>query len=126
MNDFGNIDSIINLFRKDKHGIKISTKAKSDWCVFEYRSIKWSNNGIIHLIEVFPKLNGDCSYNKWYLTALSHYDENARRYFERKTLLEPISFKELENQLIEKLITIYIKLNQLSKKDISEFIELKN
>jgi hypothetical protein len=122
---FWNIDDIIKFFRKGKFGIFISNKTKSDWCQFEYRGIEWKNNDIIHLVEIFPELKEDCSYEKWHLSVISYYDERLRRYSLKNKVLNEVSFEELNQNFEDLFLSLYSDLNNLSRKDLSEFIILK-
>lgn len=120
MVDFENIDSTISLFRTGKFGIKISKKARTDWCQFEYRGIEWINNGVIHLLEIFPELKDDCTYEKWNFTAISFYDEGGRRYSSKEKILDRVSFDRLNQNFEMTFLNACSSLNKISKDELKE------
>jgi hypothetical protein len=76
MFNFKTVDTIIDLFVRNKRRVKVSYEAKTDWCQFEYRRLEWKSNSINRVIEIFPDLKNDCTYEKWNLVAIACYDEN--------------------------------------------------
>ena len=125
MFDFSTIDEAIQKFRTGKFGIYISKKAKTDWFVFQYRSIEWEKGKLNFMIEIFPDLDKEGNSVSWNFTAMVHFDENRKRYFQKYSFVKSVSFEKMKNVFINTLLEEYDTLNNLDESKIEfEFIPI--
>jgi hypothetical protein len=69
---FNQIDLAIESFKKKEgldKSIKVSKDPHSDWLVFNWRQLTWTENEINNLIEVYPNFDERENISGWNLYA---------------------------------------------------------
>src|SRR5690349_7541389 len=103
MFDFSTIDQAIQKFRTDKDGIFVSQKAKTDWFVFQYRSIEWKKGKLNFMIEIFPDLDGEGNSVSWNFSAMVSFDESKKRHWQNYPFMKSVAFEIMEDKFIRTL-----------------------
>jgi hypothetical protein len=118
---FHQIDTAIEAF-KEKEGIykdlKVSTKAKSDWLIFNWRQLSWTNNDINYLIEIYPTFDEIETINGWNMYAAAYFDKDKKRYYIKKTIVENKTIDIISKNALALLLDSYKYLSDLKRMDI--------
>lgn len=124
---FNQIDLSIDSFKKKdglQKGIKVSKKPHSDWLVFNWRQLTWSENGINYIIEVYPKFDDKENIAGWNLYAAAYYDSNKKRYHLKKQFAENTTIDEIAKNAGTLLSDSYKYLMQIKPEEIPFAVEL--
>jgi len=114
-NYFTIIDCVIEVFNANK-GLKIDTSEGGDWLVFDPCSMRWAQNGLDYLLQIFPHFDNHEKITSWTLYGAVYYDTQTDRYL---TSFSPTSKVSLENIALntERLLTeTYDHISSIKKK----------
>jgi hypothetical protein len=84
---------------------------------YEERSIRWYNNGMNNLIQIYPEIK-NASIHKWVFWACSSYDHNNNRYWKKKTIMENRKLEKIISQFDRLSIDAIDFINSLKKEDL--------
>ena len=124
---FNKIDLVIDSFKKKDglhKGIKVSKTPHSDWLVFNWRQLTWSENGINYLIEVYPRFDDKENITGWNLYAAAYYDSNKKRYYLKKHFAENTTIDEIAKNAGTLIAASYTYLMEINQEDIPFAVEL--
>lgn len=124
---FNQIDLAIDSFKaKDglHKGIKVSKKPHSDWLVFNWRQLTWTEKGINYFIEIYPRFDDKENITGWNLYAAAYYDLNKKRYYLKKHFAENATIDEIANNAETLILGSYKYLKEVRQEEIPFAVEL--
>lgn len=124
---FNQIDLAIEYFKAKEglhKGIKVSKKPHSDWLVFNWRQLTWTEKGINYLIEVYPRFDDKENITGWNLYAGAYYDLNKKRYYLKKHFAENTSIDEIAKNAKALILESYNYLRQIKQEEIPFAVNL--
>jgi len=125
---FKTIDIAIETFKKNegfRKGIKVSKRPHSDWLIFNWRQLTWTENGINYLIEIYPEFNDKEKVTSWTLYTAASYDLDKKRYYIKHSFAKEKDLTFIANHMAELLISSFNFITNFSKKDIPLTVDLK-
>ena len=124
---FKQIDLAIDSF-KAKEGlhkdIKVSKEPHSDWLVFNWRQLTWTEKGINCLIEVYPRFDDKENIAGWNLYAAAYYDLHKKRYYLKKHFAEDTTIEQIANNAEMLISKSYQFLSAVKQEEIPFGVEL--
>jgi hypothetical protein len=124
---FNQIDLAIKSFAANEglhKGIKVSKKPHSDWLVFNWRQLTWSEKEINYLIEVYPTIDDNEDIAGWSLYAAAYYDLHKKRYYLKKNFAENKAIGEIANNAEVLISESYQFLRAITLQEIPLVSEL--
>ncbi len=118
---FLNIDNAIQDFKQREglyKGIKVSTRPPSDWLSFNWRQLRWTENDIQYLIEVYPNFNYLELITDWNVYVAAYYDENQKRFYLSHKVAEHVTLEFIASHAYTLLQTCSKYLYSIQKADI--------
>lgn len=125
---FTTIDSAIETFKKNegfRKGIKVSKRPHSDWLIFNWRQLTWTENEINYLIEIYPEFDDKEKITSWILYSAASYDLNKKRFYIKHSLAKEKDLTFITDNIDELLISSFNFIMNISKKDIPFTVDLK-
>ena len=119
--EFEKIDVAIEKFRQGKN-IEVISKAQSDWLIFDWRQLSWSQNDLKYLIEIYPNFDDSDNIISWTLYTAAFYDIGDKRFYFKKIFEKEVSLEIIAEKAEQLLNGCY---NYILKIKISELEEVK-
>ena len=125
---FDRIDDAIKNFKKNEgyqKRIKVSHKPHSDWLVFHYRRLEWTNNGLSYLIEISPNFDKDENILDWTMSSVVTYDSQQKRFYYKHVSAGNKHLQFITDNIEDLLHKSFQAVIRLSKKQIPFAVNLK-
>lgn len=118
---FNQIDNSIKEFKQKEglyKGIEVSAKPKSDWLIFNWRQITWTENDLHYLIEVYPNFNKQEEISDWNMYAAVYFDQDKKRYYTSKKFSDHRTIDFIASNASSLLQDCFKYLSNIKKPDI--------
>jgi hypothetical protein len=118
---FHHIDTAIQDFKQKEgryKGIKVSTRPKSDWLIFNWRQLTWTDNGIHYLIEVYPNFDQQETITDWTMYAAAYFDQDKKRYYANHKVADNKSIAFIASNASSLLKDCFKYLSDVQRSDI--------